>query len=221
VILTAFSLQIWITNSNLSNWIAAHIFWSFLGVLFCFYFIYAEIVIGALCPLCTVVHILCFINFGLSLKLFSPHNGVLHFMEFIKFFIINKYHWIILILIIHLLPLIYFNLVESQPIIKPLPVNTAALDSFSKCLKFSGVIMYGSNECHVCLRQKEVFGPSFQFVDYVNCGENELRCAEKGVSAMPTWIKVKENGTEIKRHTGLLTLKELEVFGACKLSEDV
>ena len=42
--------------------------------------------------------------------------------------------------------------------------------------------MYGSKTCQHCLAQKEMFGDSFQYIDYVECTEEFERCSNlKGV----------------------------------------
>lgn len=63
------------------------------------------------------------------------------------------------------------------------PINN--LDSFAQCLTQNGAIMYGSETCPHCQKQKEMFGKSFQYIDYVECTKEFERCADlKGV---PTW----------------------------------
>jgi len=67
-------------------------------------------------------------------------------------------------------------------------------DDFAKCLDAKGVKMYGSKDCMHCAKQKESFGSSFQYVDYVECsvdgqpGAEAEACRDAGVMAYPTWI---------------------------------
>lgn len=66
-------------------------------------------------------------------------------------------------------------------------VTNGEYDEFAKCLTDKGVVMYGSALCGACKSQKELFGESFQLVNYVECTEQSELCAEKGIRAVPTW----------------------------------
>jgi large repetitive protein len=65
-------------------------------------------------------------------------------------------------------------------------------DAFAKCLAAKQVKMYGLYWCTHCAEQKEIFGPSFQYVPYIECGvkgsrSEEPACAQAGVKNFPTW----------------------------------
>lgn len=67
------------------------------------------------------------------------------------------------------------------------------LDSFAQCLTDSGAVMYGAYWCGHCQNQKEMFGNSWDEVNYVECdargdNANPGLCAEKGIRGYPTWI---------------------------------
>ena len=65
-------------------------------------------------------------------------------------------------------------------------------DQFAQCLSEKGVIMYGAWWCPHCENQKQMFGSSFEFVNYIECslpnraGQTE-ECAEAGIEGYPTW----------------------------------
>ena len=67
------------------------------------------------------------------------------------------------------------------------------LDSFAQCLSDKGVKMYGAYWCPHCAEQKEMFGESFKFAPYVECGVAGNRSAEQpickdaGIHHFPTW----------------------------------
>lgn len=64
--------------------------------------------------------------------------------------------------------------------------------------------MYGSATCPHCQKQKEMFGESFQYIDYVECTKEFERCAKlKGV---PT--------REISSGTYLEGLQELSTLAS-------
>src|ERR1700756_4791741 len=43
-------------------------------------------------------------------------------------------------------------------------------DDFARCISAKGAKMYGAFWCPHCEEQKEQFGSSFQYVNYVECG---------------------------------------------------
>jgi hypothetical protein len=65
-------------------------------------------------------------------------------------------------------------------------------DGFAKCLTSKQAKMYGAYWCPHCAEQKEEFGKSFQYVNYVECaikGSREMTaaCKAAGVQHYPTW----------------------------------
>jgi hypothetical protein len=65
-------------------------------------------------------------------------------------------------------------------------------DDFAKCLSSKQVKMYGAYWCPHCAEQKEEFGKSFQYVNYVECairGSKEMTaaCTAAGVQHFPSW----------------------------------
>ncbi len=62
------------------------------------------------------------------------------------------------------------------------------LDDFAKCLTEQGAKMYGASWCGHCQNQKEMFGNSFQYVDYVECTETPEICSQAGIQGYPTWM---------------------------------
>jgi len=88
------------------------------------------------------------------------------------------------------------------------------LDAFASCLADKKVIMYGASSCSHCQAEKNRFGDSFKFVQYVECPENVKLCVEKGIEGYPTWIL--GDGQKFFGEQGLLNLSELS---ACPLPE--
>lgn len=65
-------------------------------------------------------------------------------------------------------------------------------DDFAKCLSSKQVKMYGAYWCPHCAEQKEEFGESFRYVNYVECAIKDSRemapaCKAAGVQHFPTW----------------------------------
>jgi hypothetical protein len=82
-------------------------------------------------------------------------------------------------------------------------------DEFAQCLSDKGVKMYGAFWCGHCNEQKEMFGESFAYVDYVECdnqGENGKaeKCQEAKITGFPTWKFA--NGTELRGRQSFETL---------------
>ena len=68
------------------------------------------------------------------------------------------------------------------------------LDDFAKCITSKGATFYGASWCPHCNNQKEMFGNSMQYVNYVECaveGQPQVQtkvCTDAGISGYPTWI---------------------------------
>ncbi len=86
-----------------------------------------------------------------------------------------------------------------------------ALDSFARCLSAKGVKMYGAWWCPHCADQKEMFGASFQYVNYIECSppgqktQNDI-CKQAGLKGYPTWQFA--DGTRAEGTVHLETLSE-------------
>ena len=94
--------------------------------------------------------------------------------------------------------------------------RTSRLDGFAQCLAARKVKMYGLFWCPHCEEQKELFGSSFQYVPYVECGikgthQEEPVCKAAGVKNFPTWQFAFE------RHEGVLSLPDLAEKAGCSL----
>ena len=64
----------------------------------------------------------------------------------------------------------------------------ADLNNFARCLADKGVIMYGAEWCSHCQAQKQLFGQSFEYVNYVECPQDPKKCLGVGIEGYPTWI---------------------------------
>jgi hypothetical protein len=88
------------------------------------------------------------------------------------------------------------------------------VDHFAQCLSGKGAVMYGLYWCPHCEDQKEMFGPSFRNVRYVECGtpdhHEQPECAEDGLKDFPTW-----KFADGERHVGGMALQELAVKTGC------
>jgi hypothetical protein len=89
-------------------------------------------------------------------------------------------------------------------------------DKFAQCLAAKRVKMYGLYWCTHCSDQKQLFGSSFHYVPYIECGVKGSRqeapeCVQAKVKNFPTWDF---SGV---RHEGVLPLREIADRTGCSL----
>lgn len=180
--------------------------WLIIGMLFVLYLIFAEILLKAICPLCTVVHILTLIIFLLSIVLYknlSNHEKIKGRKSLGS--------WIILAIILNGIVLLAFNLLSLS--------SQGNYDELAKCITAKGVVMYGSFKCGVCAKNRAIFGDSFKYIVEIEChpqGKNAQTdlCLKKEIQGTPTWV-LQPEGIEQKRHLGFLSIEELKKFSGC------
>ena len=67
------------------------------------------------------------------------------------------------------------------------PSGPGEWDDFANCLTESGAVMYGTEWCSHCKAQKEMFGNSFENINYVDCDEDRKACSDAEITGFPTW----------------------------------
>ena len=96
--------------------------------------------------------------------------------------------------------------------------QSSKMDDFAKCLSDSGAAFYGAYWCQHCSNQKQMFGESLEFVNYIECslpnraGQTRA-CMDAGIKGYPTW----EFG-DGSRASGEQTFEELGQKSGCLLS---
>jgi len=86
------------------------------------------------------------------------------------------------------------------------------LDVLAACLTGKGYNMAGAEWCSACKKQKEVFGVSFDLIDYRDCGADSSYCAENKLEACPTLIDpIGEKIVGVQSAEELLELAECEI----------
>ncbi len=63
-----------------------------------------------------------------------------------------------------------------------------SLDKFAACLNEKGAEMYGLYNCGHCKNQKEMFGGSFDKINYIECSVEQKKCAEMNIKGVPIWF---------------------------------
>jgi len=104
--------------------------------------------------------------------------------------------------------------VTAPVLITPPAIN---LDDFAQCLTNKSVVFYGAYWCPHCQNNKALFGDSFKYVNYIECGvEGNVQlqtqqCQDAQISGYPTWIV---NGEKL---AGEQTLENLARLTGCEL----
>lgn len=100
---------------------------------------------------------------------------------------------------------------------KSISLKGVNYDSFAKCLTSNGVKFYGASWCPHCNRQKEDFGDSMKYINYIECaspgGGQTEECENARITAYPTWEF--EGG---KRMVGELSFQQLAENTGCALN---
>ena len=91
-------------------------------------------------------------------------------------------------------------------------------DSFTKCMKDKGIVLYGAFWCPHCQATKKQFGNSAPLLPYVECstpdGQAQTQiCIDKGIKQYPTWTRPSDATTL----TGEDSMQELADFSWCAL----
>jgi glutaredoxin len=101
--------------------------------------------------------------------------------------------------------------VQNNEPVEQASESTGNYDSLAQCLTEKGVIMYGTEWCGFCKKQKEAFGDSFQYIDYIDCDQNREACNEAGISGYPTWQ------IDGELSPGLTPLENLASLAGCEI----
>tara|TARA_Y100000310_G_scaffold319200_1_gene374189 strand:+ start:625 stop:1002 length:378 start_codon:yes stop_codon:yes gene_type:complete len=95
---------------------------------------------------------------------------------------IFKSTWTYIIIILIIIGAIYGYKTITKGFLVP-----GQYDEFAQYLTEQGVIMYGTEWCPHCKNNKELFGNSFQYVNYIDCDRNRDACADANIRGYPTW----------------------------------
>jgi glutaredoxin len=98
---------------------------------------------------------------------------------------------------------------------KKYPKFSNHVNNHAQCLTEKNVKMYGAFWCGACASQKELFGPAFKEVYYVECDERGSDaqpevCQLEGIGSYPTW---EING---QKSTGVQPLESLAASAGCE-----
>ena len=91
-------------------------------------------------------------------------------------------------------------------------VAAGKYDGFAQCLTEKKWVMYGTDWCPHCQKQKAMFGNSFKYITFVNC-DLGTACTDAGVQGYPTWGK----DGEPLQEAGVKELSVLSTLSQCPL----
>ncbi|MBT4334814.1 hypothetical protein HOD61_03295 [archaeon] len=80
-------------------------------------------------------------------------------------------------------------------------------DELAQCITTNNISMAGTSWCGHCNTQKEMFGNSFQYIDFHDCVEDRQWCINAGIEAYPAWVLA--DGTIILGVQSISKLTEL------------
>ena len=93
--------------------------------------------------------------------------------------------------------------------------TTGEVDMLAGCLTRNRVKMYGLVTCPHCQSQKDEFGSSVRYVNYVECTENRKTCIDAGIRSVPAWV-FEESG---RKKVGTKSLERLSALAGCNFHE--
>lgn len=220
IVLNGMHVKIKELDKNHALWIWSQFYWLLIGVFYCFYLIWAEFQLGSICPFCTIVHIITFIEFYLTINLLREEFRVIQpsMKQIVN--IVSKLHlWIFAAIILFTLPVIVYNTTNLGAKPKSMPITSIKnLGAFVNCVE-NNAIMYGDDSCPHCQHQKKIFGTFMTKLRYVRCESEPDACNDRKIEGMPTWIRVDHSGVELSRHVGVMELPELSEWIGCPLEE--
>lgn len=85
-------------------------------------------------------------------------------------------------------------------------------EGFARCLTEKGAKFYMDSSYSNHDKQIMIFGSSFEYLDVIDCKEEEEKCMDAGILQVPTWT-IKGN-----RLLGVQSLKKLAELSGCELN---
>ena len=104
-------------------------------------------------------------------------------------------------------------------------------DEFAQCLAGKNYVMLGSATCSACLKQRDMFGEAFRFIEEMECDprnvdnaeeEAEMNfCATFKIRKTPTWVQLDEARNALYRFdAGVQSFDTLSSVSGCPLPQN-
>ncbi len=181
-----------------------------MGVLSVAYFVAAEVAVGSMCPLCTVVHLIALATFVLAWRHLRTQGSFVWSFGVLLDVAAHRSAFVIIAIVVLLVPLVVFNL----PVRKVLLADSDVA-ALAGCLAARRVTMYGTSACSHCIAQKSLFGQHFARVPFVDCEASPQVCQTATVKGYPTWVS--SSSLAEQRKEGVVGLRELAKWAGCAI----
>ena len=107
----------------------------------------------------------------------------------------------------------YIILIVALAVFMTACTSSGKFDTFAQCISEKNITMYGTEWCPHCKTQKQLFGDSFQYINYVDCDRYQEECLAAGVDGYPTWT------SQGLRYSGTQPLPRLAQISGCQLPQ--
>jgi uncharacterized membrane protein/glutaredoxin len=198
---------------------AAFAVYQAIGLLSVAYFVVGEIALGALCPLCTAVHVAVVASLFVALRisrlrspLFAPSPAALARLAW------AMRTWLLVAVLLVGTPTVALHVMRAPDRV----YSDAQLQDFGRCLAKQRMTLYTKADCPYCSKQKELLSVAADAVTTVACGEGSMGpCEAQNIYAFPTWIK-RSNSAYVRDIVsgGLQTIAHLSDISGCKMQAD-
>lgn len=92
------------------------------------------------------------------------------------------------------------------------PAEPGQYAELAQCLTDNEFVMYGTDRCSHCQNQKKMFGSDFQYVTFIDCDDEKMKCTQAGVTGYPT--RVDKAG---QAYPGTRQLEQLAQYAGCEI----
>jgi uncharacterized membrane protein len=188
-----------------------------IGLVSVVYFVVGEYSLGAICPLCTAVHILIVASLFFALKIRAIRNPTWSLMPMSLFRLAwDLRTWVLIGILLVGVPIVSVHLLRAE---ESSPYSDEQLVEFGKCLASRRMTLYSAKGCTHCLNQKKLLGAGLQHVPLVECeSADDEKCKRANISAFPTWVKIARSGYESDQtRKGVMDIEELARFTSCTI----
>lgn len=156
-----------------------------IGLVSVAYFVYAEYRIGALCSLCTGVHLCVVVLLPLSWKIYRLVAPAWKWTpgSFARLIVEMRITLLVALLLVGtpIISIQVFSIPESK-------YPAAEMERFGRCLTQKGFVLYTQEGCGLCDHQKATLAGALPFLKNVHCtAEDPGPCVADGVQGFPTW----------------------------------
>jgi len=201
--------------------------WTGSGIGFVGYLIFAEYILGSICLLCTLVHVLTLTNVYASYQLwglcFRPRLTInIKAPGLMKHFQLA----FLLFLVLFVALLISFNAsvmsnTEQEIAAAESDYRQLDIEILCKCVTERNFFMYGSLACGHCQQQKQLLDSGFVHINFIECDQ---RCTKDyQIGGFPTWVAYDDSArsNELARVVGVQTPLDLATISGCLTTESV